>query len=131
MKFYVFLSTGFKGETEETMKWHRQFAEMYVREELESLRDDEDEVIIVDNFDFVTTKACSRQIKLETYSSALRKMADCDSFILLKEYDGSIKPGCMLEMNAWLAAGGQQPFVRQKIKYQEGLEDESGKSRIL
>lgn len=121
MQFYVFLSTGFKGETDETMKWHRQFAEVYVREELESLRDDEDEVIIIDNFDFVSTKVHSRQIKLDAYSSALRKMADCDSFILLKEYDGSIKPGCMLELNAWLAAGGQQPFVRQKIKYQEGL----------
>lgn len=121
MKFYVFLSTGFRDETEETMKWHRQFAEVYVREEIESLRDDEDEVIIVDNFDFVSTKEHSRQAKLETYSSALKKMADCDSFILLKEYDGSIKPGCMLELNAWLAAGGQQPFVRQKIKYQEGL----------
>lgn len=123
MKFYVFLSTGFKGETEETMKWHRQFVEVYIREELESLRDDEDEVIIIDNFNFVSTKKYSRQIKLDTYSSALRKMADCDCFILLKEYDGSIKPGCMLELNAWLAAGGQQPFIRQKIKYQEGLNE--------
>jgi hypothetical protein len=119
MQFYVFLSTGFKGETKETMEWHRQFTEVYVREELESLRDDEDEVIIVDNFDFVSTKEHSRQAKLETYGSALSKMAFCDIFVLLKEYDGSIKPGCMLELNAWLAAGGQQPIIRNKISYED------------
>lgn len=131
MTFKVFLSTGFRGETNRTMDWHRRFAKMYVEEEIEAIREDEDEIIIVDNFDFVSRHKHRRMAKLETYSEAFKKMSECDIFILLKEYDGSIKPGCMLEMNAWLAAGGQQPFIRQKIKYQEGLEDESGKSRIL
>jgi len=116
MNIYVFLSTGFRGETEETMKRHREFVKDIIKMEYESLRNDEDKIVVVDNFDFVADKDDFRNQKLLTYSSALAKMAACDAFVLLKESDGSIKSGCMLEMNAWVAAGGVQPIVRQKIK---------------
>lgn len=124
MKIYVFLSTGLRGETEESMKWHRHWAENYVRNEIEAIRE-EDEIEVVDNFIVENRKDYDslREKKLLDYACALAKMSYCDFFVLLKEYDESIKPGCMLELNAWLAAGGQQPFVRQKIKYQEGLNE--------
>ena len=121
MLIHVFLSTGLQGETEESMKWHRHWAENYLRNEIEVIRDD-DEIEVVDNF-IVENRNCyasSREKKLLNYSRALSEMSYCDFFVLLKEYDGSIKSGCMLELNAWFCAGGVQPIIREKIQYKEG-----------
>jgi len=121
MKICVFLSTGLQGETEESMKWHRHWAENYVRNEIEAIRE-EDEIEVVDNFIVENRKdyGSLREKKLLDYACALSKMSYCDFFVLLKEYDGSIKPGCMLELNAWFCAGGVQPIIREKIKYEKG-----------
>ena len=97
-------------EKAKTLQW----ANDIVWKEYDSLRKDEDSVLIVSNFDEPPAPPDIRFPKLYHLSRALEKMSTCDAFLLLKENDGSIKPGCIIEMNSWLLAKGPQPIVRWK-----------------
>ena len=112
MLIKVFLSTGFRGETKESIETYCKNVIRIIRNEYEYLRDD-DEIQVVHNFDEEIPEKVGNR-KLYLLAKSFEKMADCDFFFLLKEKDGSVKPGCMTEMTAWMVSGGCQPIVRQK-----------------
>ena len=115
MVIKVFLSTAINGITEKEMQDIYTFVDRTVRTEYEDLNED-DIIEILSNFDEGPAPFDIQHKKLHHLEAAFRKMKNCDVFFLLKEKDGSIKPGCMVELNAWLTAEGNQPIIRRKIK---------------
>lgn len=113
MTLTAFLSTAINGVSEEEMDENYAFVEQIIKGEY-NLRDD-DEVIVISNFFEPPAPADVKHKKLHHLEQAFNKMKDADFFVLLQEKDGSIKPGSMVELQAWLSAGGEQPIVRRKI----------------
>lgn len=113
MNLKVFLSTAITGVTEEEKEKIFEYVISTVRCEYEYLRDT-DKIEIISNFDEGPAPVDTRYKKLYHLSRAFEKMSDCDVFFLLREHDDSIKPGCYVELNAWLSAGGVQPIIRSK-----------------
>ena len=114
MKVKVFLSTSISsiGSDEEYDDICLQ-VKRSVKSEYESLRPD-DEIEIFSNYG-ENEVPIGVNLKLHQLELALNKMKECDMFFLMKETDGTIKPGCMVELNAWLSAGGNQPIMRRKM----------------
>lgn len=120
MVLRIFLSTAINVSEEEKAKT-LQWANDIIWKEYDSLRKDEDSVLIVSNFDESPAPPDIRFPKLYHLSRALEKMSMCDGFLLLKENDGSIKPGCLVELNAWLnSCGIYSPMIWNKAWKPEG-----------
>ena len=113
MKVKVFLSTSISsiGSDEEYADICEQ-VKRAVRIEYEALRP-EDEIIIFSNYE-ENEVPFGVNLKLHQLELAFNKMKHCDVIFLLSEIDGIIKPGCMIELNAWLSAGGNQPIIMSK-----------------
>ena len=113
MVLSVFLSTAISGVSESKKNDIYEYVERTVRNEYEGIHED-DIIDIESNFDEPPAPVNTRYPKLHHLEKAFNKMKNCDVFFLLAEKDGSIKPGCLIEMNAWLLAKGPQPIVRWK-----------------
>ena len=114
MVLKVFLSTAITGISNKERKDIYEYVDRTVRSEYDELNDD-DVIDILDNFDESPAPPEIQYKKLHHLEKAFNKMKECDVFFLLRENDKSIKPGCMVELNAWLSAGGVQPIIRDKI----------------
>ena len=120
MQLKVFLSTAITGVMQEEREKIYKDVRILVCNEYEDYYPDdlEKDIIILDNFDEPPAPPDIQYKKLYHLSRALDKMKDCDVFVLLAESDGTIKPGCNVELQAWLSAGGVQPIIRRKsFKY--------------
>lgn len=113
MTLKVFLSTSTHKMTDKERNAIYKYVDNIVRQEYENVRDD-DVVAIYSNLMEGPAPSDVQYKKLYHLSKAFNKMKDCDVFFLLSEMDGTIKPGCMIEMEAWLSAGAPQPIVRRK-----------------
>ena len=113
MVLRVFLSTAITGIDETEKNDIYNYVDKTIRMEYEALRDN-DVIEILSNFDEPPAPVNTMYPKLHHLEQAFNKMKNCDVFFLLAESDGSIKPGCLVEMNAWLTAKGPQPIVRWK-----------------
>ena len=133
MELRVFLSTAITGVHEDEYNNICKFVETTIRNEYDALRE-EDTVTITSNFFEIHTPDVKHK-KLHHLEKALNKMKDCDIFFLLQEADGSTKPGCLVELSAWISAeDAVQPIVRKKPKdwkYWRTLQDSKGKSEEL
>lgn len=115
MVIKVFLSTAISGISEEEIKDIYTFVDRTTRMEYDDLNED-DVIEILSNFDEGPAPVVIKHKKLHHLEMAFNKMKDCDVFFLLQENDGTTKPGCMVELNAWLTAGGNQPIIRRKLR---------------
>lgn len=116
MQLKVFLSTAISNVSQEERKKIYKDTRIYVCNEYDYYPGDiEKDIIILDNFDEPPAPPDTQYKKLYHLSKALDKMKDCDVFVLLTESDGTIKPGCNVELQAWLSAGGVQPIIRRKV----------------
>lgn len=113
MVLKIFLSTAINGIDEHEKSDIYEYVDMVVRQEYENLRED-DVIEICSNFDELPAPVNTTYPKLHHLEQAFNKMKNCDVFFLLAEKDGNVKPGCLIEMNAWLSAKGPQPIVRWK-----------------
>lgn len=133
MTLSVFLSTAITGVYEDEYNTILKFVEATVRNEYDMLRE-EDVVIITSNFLENDTPDVKHK-KLHHLEKAFNKMKDCDIFFLLQESDGTTKPGCLVELTAWIGADATvQPIIRKKPKdwkYWRTLQDSKGKSEEL
>lgn len=123
MKVKVFLSTSISSiGSDEEYKKICYFIERVVRTEYEALRP-EDEIIIFSNYGENEIPS-GVNLKLHHLELALNKMKHCDVFFLLREIDGTIKPGCMIELNAWLTSPINCPpiMINKPILEKEYLE---------
>ena len=116
MNLFVFLSTKINGVTEEEKQDIYRFVKITVMNELCDCVYDTDNGIIYSNFDEGPAPADTKHKKIHHLEQAFNKMKNCDVFFLLKELDNSIKPGCMVEMNAWLTSCNNAIIVRNKIE---------------
>lgn len=116
MNINVFLSTKINGITEEEKQDIYKFVKITVMNELCDCVYDTDNVIIYSNFDEDPAPVDTKHKKIHHLEQAFNKMKNCDVFFLLKENDNEIKPGCMVEMNAWLTACNDLIFVRNKVQ---------------
>lgn len=115
MKLKVFLSTAISNISQDERKEIYKNIRNIVMNEYDYYYGDLDkDIIILDNFDESPAPPDILYPKLYHLSRALNKMKDCDIFFLLEEPDGTIKPGCNVELQAWLSAGGNQPIIRRK-----------------
>lgn len=112
MVIKVFLSTRLKDITTPQYIKMCEYVTEIIRQNYDHIRDD-DEIAIISNFN---EKRNGNVVypKLYDLSVALQKMSECEMFFLIGEEDKSIKPGCAVELNAWIAAGGCQPIIRYK-----------------
>ena len=112
MVIKVFLSTRLKDITTPQYIRMCEYVTEIIRQNYDHIRDD-DEIAIISNFN---EKGNENVVypKLYDLSVALKKMSECEMFFLIGEEDKSIKPGCAVELNAWIAAGGCQPIIRYK-----------------
>lgn len=115
MVLKVFLSTAISGINDNDRDDYFEFIDKEIRKEYEGIQDD-DVIEILSNFDAPPAPPMVKYPKLHHLEEAFNKMKDCDVFFLLAEHDGTIKPGCLVELNAWLTAKGPQPIVRWKLK---------------
>jgi len=115
MNINVFLSTKINGITEEEKKDIYEFVKITILNEFEDVYE-KDNIIIYSNLDEGPAPVEVKHKKLYHLERALSKMSNCDVFFLLKELDNSIKPGCMVEMNAWLTSCNNAIIVRNKIE---------------
>lgn len=115
MNLSVFLSTAITGVEQEEQEKIFKYVEKVVRNEYECFYDS-DNVTIFSNFDEGPAPASIRHKKIFHLERAFNKMKDCDIFFLLKERDGSIKPGCMIEMNAWITSSNSDIIIRNKTQ---------------
>lgn len=115
MTLYYFLSTAINSIPDSQKKEMYEYVDRTVRQEYEDIQP-EDNIVVMSNFDEPPAPPTVLNPKLHHLETALSKMKNCDGFFLLAENDGSIKPGCMVEMNAWISAGLEQPIIRRKNK---------------
>lgn len=113
MKFNIFLSTAITGINEEEKQKLYTLADRAVRMECEAIRED-DEIVIFDNFSEPPAPPNTLHKKLHHLEKAFSKMKNCHFFCLITEPNLDIKPNCMVELNAWLTSGGNQPIIRSK-----------------
>lgn len=113
MVLKVFLSTAITGITDSEKADIYEYVDRTIRQEYEDIHED-DVIEILDNFNEPPAPVNTRYPKLHHLEQAFNKMKNCDMFFLLTEDDGTVKPGCLIETNAWLTAKGPQPIVRWK-----------------
>ena len=115
MNINVFLSTRINGITEEEKKDIYEFVKIVILNEFEDVYD-KDNVIIYSNFDEGPAPVGVLHKKLYHLERALCKMKNCDIFFLLKESDNNIKPGSIVERNAWLLSCNDNIIIKNKIE---------------